>query len=754
MKLRHALLSLVLAAGTAAAVPPGYESEPEPMAGTFGAFSGAPCIDGFATVDGLEFHCENVDVLSYLPLSDMGCGGFTGNDIWGWTDSDTGREYALMGCTNGTSFVDVSDPLNPEYLGFLPTQTGISTWRDVKVYADHAYVVSDGNGAHGMQVFDLTRLRTVASPPETFTNDAWYGGINSSHNVAINEDTGYAYLVGGSAGGNTCSGGLHIVNIQEPQSPVFEACRSQEGYTHDTQCVIYHGPDEEYQGREICFNSNGGSGALAIVDVTEKNALTLLSNTPYAGAVYAHQGWLTEDQRYFLLNDELDELNFDHNTRTYIWDVGDLESPIFMGFHESTEPAVDHNLYVKGNYTYQSNYTAGLRILDLEDIANGNLSETAYFNFMPHDQDLGPEHDKDGPGFNGTWSNYPFFDSGIVIVSVRGTRTPDPEPGGLWTVHPGLPGITGVVTRDDTGEQLAGVRVEIEGVVAAGSLSGADGSYRVGAVPGSYQVTASLEGYPDEIVSAEVTEDGLTFLDIVLQTPPGELQVFPSTHDFGEVVAGQASAPLEVTVSNAVPEPARALDLSGIEISGDPEFGLTGAGTCDGETQLAALESCTVEVIFSPDLSGGYAGEINIATDDGQSAAVSVSGTGLPSEAAVLAVEPDTLDFGDVFIGDVATATLIISNAAEGDAVDLVLTQLEVLAGTAAFSSDGGTCAEDTALAPGQSCTVDVQFSPVSASAFSGVLRVEANGGQRNVSLSGSGVEPEPVVFEDRFEEN
>ena len=39
-------------------------------------------------------------------------------------------------------------------------------WRDIKVYRDHAYIVVDGAGAHGMQVFDLTRLRDVTAPQD------------------------------------------------------------------------------------------------------------------------------------------------------------------------------------------------------------------------------------------------------------------------------------------------------------------------------------------------------------------------------------------------------------------------------------------------------------------------------------------------------------------------------------------------------------------------------------------------------------
>jgi choice-of-anchor B domain-containing protein len=95
------------------------------------------CVDGLAGT----YPCKNVDLLALVPLSTMGCG--SGNDIWGWTDSMTGREYALMGCDNGIAFVDVSDPVNPVYVGKLPTHTDASLWRGVKTMRDHALVVSE-----------------------------------------------------------------------------------------------------------------------------------------------------------------------------------------------------------------------------------------------------------------------------------------------------------------------------------------------------------------------------------------------------------------------------------------------------------------------------------------------------------------------------------------------------------------------------------------------------------------------------------
>ena len=221
--------------------------------------------------------------------------GVTGNDLWGWTDPQTGREYALMGLSNGTAFVDVTEPQSPLFLGRLPTHTTAALWRDIKVYRDHAYIVAGGAGEHGMQVFDLTRLRGV-SGPQTWAADVHYGDFGHSHNLAIDEQSGFAY----SASTNTCEGGLHIINLATPNNPLFAGCHNVTR-THDTRCVVYEGPDTAYQGRQICVSSN--EDRVEVVDVTEKGAPLSLSSVTYPEMRYVHQGWLTEDHRYFLLGD-------------------------------------------------------------------------------------------------------------------------------------------------------------------------------------------------------------------------------------------------------------------------------------------------------------------------------------------------------------------------------------------------------------------------------------------------------------------
>ncbi len=351
----------------------------------------------------------NMELLGRLPLDEIGGGqaNVLGSDCWGWTDPLNGTEYAICGLTNGTSFIDISDPADPKYLGKLLTQTGNAAWRDMKVYQDHVFVVSDGNDDHGMQVFDLTQLRTAdRNNPVTFSNTAWYDGdTGSAHNIAINEDTGFAYIVGSDH--PDAAGGLQVVDISNPVSPVHAGVYSGDGYTHDVQVVSYIGPDLDYEYSEIAFASN--EDTVTIIDVTDKSNMTLISRNAYAQDGYTHQGWLSEDHRYFFMGDELDENQQGGPTRTHIFDCLDLDNPVYMGYYSGNANSIDHNLYVKGNLLYCGNYSSGLRVLEMGNTP-AELTEIAFFDTYNTDT---------GVNFNGVWSVYPYFDSGTVLVNDR-----------------------------------------------------------------------------------------------------------------------------------------------------------------------------------------------------------------------------------------------------------------------------------------------------------------------------------------------
>ena len=387
--------AVLLAALGLASADAAHEGSGGPEGSASGpALSAVPCVDGAAA----GFPCRNVDLRAFVPVADLGTSRV--NDVWGWTDPLTGIAYALVGTFEGTVFVSLADPDQPELVGRILSPTTTSLWGDIRIHADHAFLVKESVG-HGLQVFDLTRLREVTSPPVTFAQDARYTGFGNAHNVATNPATGLGLAVGT----NTCSGGLHLLDLADPLTPAFLGCFSADGYTHDVQCVVYTGPDPDHQGREICFASN--TDTLTIVDVTDRAAPVQLARESYPGVGYVHQGWLTPDQRYFLQDDELDERDFDHETRTYVWDVSDLDAPSWRGFHAHDTTAIDHNLFVVGKHVFEANYRAGVRVLRRGDLARAELAEVAFFDTVPND---------DAAEFSGVWGVH-VLASGLVIAT-------------------------------------------------------------------------------------------------------------------------------------------------------------------------------------------------------------------------------------------------------------------------------------------------------------------------------------------------
>ena len=397
---------------------------------------GMPSIRGpFPDTVGLEF-------LGQLTNAELGVSRlvFTGasflSDIWGWTSPDSGDEYAIVGSTSGVAFVRVTDPTAPEFLGLVPTtnpDTLRNFWWDIKTYNNHAYWTTEVNNA-GVTIFDLTRLDGLsAAPSDTLlTEDDSYhgGGYIRAHNISINEDTGFAYLTGVSKDPAVDPGftdeGLVILDLKiDPLAPV-EVGQILGIDSHDAQIVSYAGPDTDYAGREIAFVFNGGDLEIGIYDVTDKNNILEIATPTHPGASFTHQGWLTEDHRFLVVGDEEDELfgisdprnpDLPDTARTYFFDVQDLNNPNFVGFFDSPAASIDHNLFVKGDRVYQANYTAGVRVLDISNLAvDVNLvSELAHMDTEPRLPNKNMNHNINI--FIGPWGVFPFYDSGTIAAS-------------------------------------------------------------------------------------------------------------------------------------------------------------------------------------------------------------------------------------------------------------------------------------------------------------------------------------------------
>jgi choice-of-anchor B domain-containing protein len=395
-------LSLVVVAGSLAGVPTaradedGKKLRDKLPAVRANALTGKVRSPSNGQIPDAPFQSDKVALLAWLPLNSFSTNPASAADCWGYV-SPSGREYALMGVSGGTAYVEVTNPTSPTIVKITPGP--VSLWQDVAVIGHYAYSVSEGG--QGIRVDDMSQIDAGIV---TKIQNKMQLGHSSSHTILQNTDSGYLYL----CGTNINNGGLTAVNTTNPADPIIVGAWNTR-YVHEAQIISYtSGP---YAGKEIAFLFTGGpvfyGFGLDIVDVTNKSNITTLSSYQYPLTGFAHQGWATPDLKYMYIDDEGDEYGgLVNQLTTRVIDIGNLANPIQVGTFSNGRKSIDHNQYVKGKYLYQANYRSGLAVFDTTNKISP--TQVAWFDTFPAD---------DNPSFNSLWGNYPYLPSGIVIGS-------------------------------------------------------------------------------------------------------------------------------------------------------------------------------------------------------------------------------------------------------------------------------------------------------------------------------------------------
>ncbi len=364
------------------------------------------------------FSCESVDLQQHLHLSSFGNSVQSANDIWGFYDLNTQREYAVVGLLDRVAIVDVTDPQASEIIDIVTDPA--SNWRDMKVYQHyddasqrwHAYAYVSNETSSGLAVLDLTGL------PNQVSSVNRGGGINSAHNVFVtNVDPTFGVSLPGVAshvgvaGPNVNGGNFRLYSLATPATPEFVS-RSTNGYMHDaasyritdtrknTQCV-------NAQSADVCLVlADFNEDSVDIYDITDPADPQLLSSTQYTSSRYVHSGWWSEDGNHLFVHDELDESNNGTNTIVRVFRVNNVRSPVLVGQWVGPTSSIDHNGYVKGNRYYMSNYTEGLTVLDISDPESPQ--RVGFFDTVPSTS---------SSFFSGAWGVYPFLMSDTILIS-------------------------------------------------------------------------------------------------------------------------------------------------------------------------------------------------------------------------------------------------------------------------------------------------------------------------------------------------
>ena len=221
-----------------------------------------------------------------------------------------------------------------------------------------------------------------------------------------------------------------------------------------------------------------------------------------------------------------------------------------------------------------------------------------------------------------------------------------------------------------------------------------------------------------------------------LQTPGVTLT--PASHAFPWETVGGVSSPLTFTLSNTTQA---VVSISGISIS-NAQF--TQTNTCGA--QLAASSSCTISVVFAPQLDGAQFAVLTISDSAAESPqTASLSGVG----ARTATVSPTRYVFPSQAIGSSSSpqSVTLTNNEAEAISISGISVSNTQFAET---DTCGGS------LAAGASCSIAVTFSPQNFGTQSATLTINdtAAGGPQTVGLFGSGgtavLSPASVNFPDQ----
>lgn len=231
-----------------------------------------------------------------------------------------------------------------------------------------------------------------------------------------------------------------------------------------------------------------------------------------------------------------------------------------------------------------------------------------------------------------------------------------------------------------------------------------------------------------KIGALEITSDAantLDFISLLGTSTPATLSFSPMSLDFGQVLVGSSSTlPVQITNIGST-----AATFNGINTTGD----YTGASSCPAVgSALAPATSCTLQVTFTPKQTGARNGMVSVATTaTALPLNVALTGTGVQSE---LQVSPGALSFGSVATGSSSNLTLTLANNGTANVTSLAL----AISGDYAITIP----CQRTALAPGQSCTVTVTFTPAAIGPRNGSLTVTSSDSSSptTVPLTGAGV--------------
>lgn len=319
--------------------------------------------------------------------------GIKYNSVWGWVDPADNREYAILGASTGTYFIEVTNPSAPVMRDFVPGRRDSCIWREYKTYGNYVYMVSDDGMPNSFQIADMSYL-----PDSVHVVHDDVTIIERAHTLYI--DGNKLYFGSPKVAGNYYS--MSVYSLANPEMPALLRILSQD-------YPVPSGVHDMFVRNDTAYVSGGFEG-LHIFKFETNNTFSLLGSiTSYPDAGYNHSSWLTADGKTLVFCDEVPA-----NLPVRAYNVNDLSNITFQSAFKSNEGATPHNPYIIGNErAVIAYYQDGVQIFDISDPANP--FKTGFFDT---DTLFGTNNGfPTSNTYHGCWGAYPFLPSGIVLAS-------------------------------------------------------------------------------------------------------------------------------------------------------------------------------------------------------------------------------------------------------------------------------------------------------------------------------------------------
>ncbi len=336
-----------------------------------------------------EFDRLNIELLGRwtIPVDKVEEFGTKHSSCWGYAQE--GREYAIVSCSNGTAYIDITDPSFPEFIDFVESDVKNATWREYKTYKHYAYQISDDQGANHFDIVDMSYLPD--SVHVAYKGSSEY--FKTGHTIFIEGDFMYIGAL------NKQSMAVFSL-LEDPERPKLLRTLSQDhpGYVHDM-----------FVRNDTIYASMGTVNGLKIF-VYKEDKFTLLgsfTNYPFTG--FNHSCILTPDGKTLIFTDEVPP-----NLPAKSLDVSDPANPVLVDtFYSQTRKATLHNPFLAYNNTFvMASNADGVQVFDFSDPAE--IKMRGYFD--THYQS-GPDN-TNGGNF-GAWSAYTQLPSKNLVVVDR-----------------------------------------------------------------------------------------------------------------------------------------------------------------------------------------------------------------------------------------------------------------------------------------------------------------------------------------------